>query len=71
VFTGTRFTSGWDNTGWGIGGAQRNFAFRPKILASAFITREVGNEISPPQRTLSNIVFTYDLLHDLKKTGLF
>jgi hypothetical protein len=43
----------------------------PKILASAFITRAVGNEISPPQRTLSNIVFTYDLLHDLKKTGLF
>jgi hypothetical protein len=28
VFTGVRFTSGWDNTGWGIADAQRNIAFK-------------------------------------------
>src|SRR5829696_1931825 len=28
VFTGVRFTSGWDNTGWGINNAQKNLAFK-------------------------------------------
>ena len=34
VFTGTRFTSGWDNTGWGISGAQKNFAFKASYLSA-------------------------------------
>jgi len=28
MFTGVRFTSGWDNTGWGINSAQKNLAFK-------------------------------------------
>src|SRR5262249_59462544 len=28
LFTGVRFTSGWDNTGWGISGAQKTLAFK-------------------------------------------
>ena len=28
LFTGVRFTSGWDNTGWGINPAQKNLAFK-------------------------------------------
>lgn len=42
-----------------------------EFLASAFITRAVGNDIAVPQRTLSNIVFTYNALPALKRTGLF
>jgi hypothetical protein len=42
-----------------------------EFLASAFITRAVGNEVPLPQRTLSNIVFTYNALPALRKTGLF
>ena len=43
----------------------------PEFLASAFITRAVGNDIPLPQRTLSNIVFTYNAIPALKRTGLF
>jgi hypothetical protein len=42
-----------------------------QFLASAFLTRAVGNDVPLPQRTLSNLVFTYNVLPDLKKTGLF
>jgi len=42
-----------------------------RFLASAFLTRAVGNDVPLPQRTLSNLVFTYNVLPDLKKTGLF
>jgi hypothetical protein len=34
LFTGVRFTSGWDNTGWGINKAQRNLAFKALYLAA-------------------------------------
>ena len=34
VFTGTRFSSGWDNTGWGIADAQRNFAFKASYFSA-------------------------------------
>ena len=34
VFTGTRFTSGWDNTGWGLADAQKNFAFKASYLSA-------------------------------------
>jgi hypothetical protein len=43
----------------------------PEFLASAFITRAFGNDVPLPQRTLSNIVFTYNALPVLKRTGLF
>ena len=43
----------------------------PEFLASAFITRAVGNDVPLPQRTLSNVVFTYNALPALKRTGLF
>lgn len=33
--------------------------------------RAFGNDILLPQRTLSNIVFTYNALPALKRTGLF
>jgi hypothetical protein len=45
VFTGTRFTSGWDNTGWGINNAQKNLAFKTLYFAAqpfAGIEAEVG-----------------------------
>jgi hypothetical protein len=34
AFTGVRFTSGWDNTGWGIADAQKNFAFKASYFAA-------------------------------------
>jgi hypothetical protein len=43
----------------------------PQFLASWFITRAVGNDAALPQRTLTNLVFTYNALPDLKRTGLF
>jgi hypothetical protein len=42
-----------------------------EFLASAFITREVGNEVPLPQRTLLNIVLSYNALPALRRTGLF
>ena len=47
------------------------YTISPEFLASAFITRAVGNDVPPMQRTLSNIVFTYNALPALKRTGLF
>ena len=38
VFTGTRLTSGWDNTGWGIADAQKNFAFKASYLSAIPVT---------------------------------
>ena len=43
----------------------------PQFLASYFITRAVGNDVPLPQRTLSNLVFTYNALPDLRRMGLF
>src|SRR3954468_7690417 len=34
VFTGARFTSGWDNTPWGISDAQKNLAFKQLFVAA-------------------------------------
>jgi len=47
------------------------YTISPEFLASAFITRAMGNDIPLPQRTLTNIVFTYNALPALKRTGLF
>ena len=34
LFTGPRFTSGWDNTGWGMNDAQKNLAVRTLSVAA-------------------------------------
>lgn len=51
--------------------AMATYNISPQFLASAFITRAVGNDAALPQRTLSNIVLTYNALPDLRRTGLF
>jgi len=53
------------------GFAMVTYNITPDLLASAFITRAFGNDVPLPQRTLSNIVFTYNALRALKRTGLF
>ena len=35
VFTGTRFSSGWDNTGWGLASSQKNLAFKALFLSAS------------------------------------
>jgi len=35
VFTGARFTSGWDNTRWGIAGSQKNLAFKALYFSAS------------------------------------
>lgn len=47
------------------------YALSPRFTASAFITRAVGNDVAIPQRTLSNLIFAYNALPDLRRTGLF
>jgi hypothetical protein len=44
LFTGVRFTSGWDNTGWGINDAQKNIAFKA-LYASAQPWRGVEGQV--------------------------
>jgi hypothetical protein len=51
-----------------VGGA---YALSSRFTASAFITRAVGNDVALPQRTLSNLIFSYNALPDLRRTGLF
>jgi hypothetical protein len=38
LFTGVRFTSGWDNTPWGIGSGQKNLAFKALYFAAQPVT---------------------------------
>lgn len=47
------------------------YTFSSRFAASAFITRAVGNDVPLPQRTLSNLIFSYNALPDLRRTGLF
>ena len=47
------------------------YGISPRFSASAFITRAVGGNVTLPQRTLSNLVFSYNALPDLRRTGLF
>jgi hypothetical protein len=47
------------------------YTFSPRFTASAFITRAVGNDVAIPQRTLSNLIFSYNALPDLRRTGWF
>jgi hypothetical protein len=47
------------------------YTFSPRFSASAFITRAVGSNVTLPQRTLTNLILTYNALPDLRRTGLF
>lgn len=47
------------------------YVFSPQFTVSYFITTGVGHNASLPQRTLSNLVFAYNALIDLRRTGLF
>ena len=47
------------------------YALSSRFTASAFFTRAVGNDGDLPQRTLSNLIFAYNALPDLRRTGLF
>jgi hypothetical protein len=47
------------------------YVLSPRFTASAFITRAVGNDFPLLQRTLSNLIFSYNALPDLRRTGLF
>ncbi len=40
----------------------------PRFAVSYFITRAVGNSVALPQRTLMNVIFSYNLLRDLRRT---
>jgi hypothetical protein len=51
--------------------AMATYTFSPQFLASAFVTTAVGRNERLPQRTLTNIVFTYNALPALRRTGLF
>lgn len=51
--------------------AMATYTISPRFTASAFITRAVGNNVTLPQRTLSNLIFAYNALPDLRRTGLF
>jgi hypothetical protein len=43
----------------------------PRLTASYYITTAVGDNVELPLRTMSNLVFTYNALPDLRRTGLF
>jgi hypothetical protein len=47
------------------------FTLSSRFNASAFVTTAVGDNVTLPQRTLLNFVFTYNALPDLRRTGLF
>jgi hypothetical protein len=49
-----------------------SYVLSPSFTASAFVTTAVGNDgVTLPQRTLLNLVFAYNVLPDLRRTGLF
>ena len=51
--------------------AMATYTISPEFLASMFITTPIGRNGPLPQRTLMNLVFTYNALPALKRTGLF
>ncbi len=48
-----------------------SFTISPRFSASYFITTAVGGNVTLPQRTLSNLIFTYNVLPDIRRSGLF
>ncbi|MCA1605015.1 MAG: hypothetical protein LC775_05990 [Acidobacteria bacterium] len=47
------------------------YQISPEFSTSTFVTRAVANDVHLPQRTLFNVVLTYNLAMSLKRTGLF
>lgn len=47
------------------------YTISPRFTTSVFVTTAVGRNVALPQRTLSNLVFSYNALPDLRRTGLF
>jgi hypothetical protein len=47
------------------------FTISPRLTASYYITTAVGHNVDLPLRTMSNLVFSYNALTDLRRTGLF
>ena len=47
------------------------FTFSPRFTASWFVTRAVNNDFVVTQRMLTNVIFTYNALPDLRRTGIF
>jgi hypothetical protein len=47
------------------------YVISPRFTASAFLTRAVGNDFVLVQRTLSNLIFAYNALPDIRRTGWF
>ena len=49
-----------------------SYVLSPSFTASAFITTGVGNDsVTLPQRTLLNLILAYNVLPDLRRTGVF
>ena len=48
-----------------------SYQLSPEFTASTFVTTAVANGVALPQRTLLNVVFSYNLLKSLKRLGLF
>jgi hypothetical protein len=47
------------------------YLLSPQFTASYYITTAVGHNATLPLRTMSNLVFGYNALPDLRRTGLF
>ena len=47
------------------------YVWSPRFNGSVFLTRAVGNDFALVQRTLLNLVFTYNALPDIRRTGWF
>ncbi len=43
----------------------------PRFSATAFVTTAVGDNVALPQRTLSILAFSYNVLPDIRRSGLF
>jgi hypothetical protein len=48
-----------------------NYTVSPRFSASWFVTTAVGDNVALPQRSLSNLIFSYNALPDLGRTGWF
>jgi hypothetical protein len=47
------------------------FTFSPRFSATAFFTTAVGDNAALPQRNLAVLVFSYNVLPDIRRSGLF
>ena len=68
-----RFYGGLNADRFNIGNrafVMTTYALSSRFTASIFVTTAVGRNAVLPQRTLSNFVFSYNALPDLRRTGL-